>query len=462
MSQPQVFGPKDSDPFATPLTNIDQLVQLFHHSARTRSDWMIGIEYEMFGQIHNGQKPLPYEGPLSITSFYTHLLKASQSTDDPFAPIMEGDNLVGLSGKRAVIALEPGGQIEIAARPHHRLDDATTSFRELVEEITSAAASLNIELFAVGIHPNAGHEDMAFVKKARYDIMRAHMQGLHGLGLDMMTRSCAIQINLDYENERDLVAKARLGATLVPFYSVLCSSSAFVDGKPANLALARGNVWRKTDPARTGIPALIFVPNFGYEAWINMVLDVPMYFIRRGQTYHDARNASFRQFMAHGFMGHRATVRDFMDHMSTVFTDIRLKPILELRSADSLPVPFVNALTALTWALFYDDAAHQRFNDLLGDVQHQELHTLHNHAIEHGRNARFRDRPVFHWAEQFLNIAATSLTKSQQHHLLAPLNMLVERNQTCAEWISEQYSPLTATSLRGLIKSFSPLNNPLL
>lgn len=432
MSQPEIFG---HDPYETPLTSMSQLVALFHNSARQKSAAMIGIEYEMFGQIDDGNRPLPYEGPVSIHSFFSSLIERFKNSTDPYSPLYEGENLVGLTGKRAVIALEPGGQIEIAARPHHSLRDATTIFLDLAEELVEVGSKLGIDFFALGIHPNAHQDDMAVVKKARYGIMRQQMQSLRGNGLDMMTRSSAIQINLDYEDEQDFVRKARLGAALTPFLSLFCTSSAFIDGQPSRFAIERGNVWRTTDPARTGIPALIFSSDFGYTAWINMVLDVPMYFIRRGQVYHDARNASFREFMTHGLAGERASVRDFIDHLSTVFTDVRLKPIIELRSPDSLPVPYVNAITALTYTLFYDQKAHAEACALFADVSHQEIVALQNEAIDKGRKAQLHGRPIFSWASALISLAEDALVKDNLVHLLAPLKNLIARDITCAEWI---------------------------
>lgn len=468
MSQPQDFGPDEVDPLSKPLNSIDQLVLLFRDCEKPKEQWMIGIEYEMFGQIDHGKRPLAYEGPVSITSFFSSLVSQSKNQADPFLPIHEGENLVGLFCQRAVIALEPGGQIEIAARPHRSLYDVTSIFSDVVKELEIAATALNIELFALGIHPSASREEMAQVKKARYAIMRNYMQRIDGLGVDMMTRSCAIQLNLDYSHELDMAKKTRLGAALVPIYSLLCASSAYIDKKPATHAIERGNVWRKTDPARTGIPAIIFANDFGYESWINMVLDVPMYFIRRGKIYHDVAGASFREYMTSGLRGHQATLRDFIDHLSTVFTEIRLKPILELRSPDALPVPFVNALTALTWALFYHDQAHVRALNIFADVRHQEIINLQNDAINMGRKAQFRGRAIFKVAEEIIAIAqaaveelATKTTRLEVAKLLKPLANLIEKDITVAEWIHAKFPRLNEENQPGLIRAFSPFNNPL-
>jgi glutamate--cysteine ligase len=464
MSQPKEFGTSESDPLNKHLKNIDQLIALFSNTERSLTDVKLGIEYEMFGQVKKSQTPLPYEGNVSITSLFLHLVGTSKTSIDPFTPVFEGENLVALSCKRAVIALEPGGQLEIAASPHRTLEDTITIFSDVVRDIKNAAADKGIDLFALGIHPSAQREDMAKVKKARYLIMRDYMGGLSGLGLDMMTRSCAIQLNLDYISEQDMVSKTRLAAALVPFYSLICASVAFVDKKPSTYAVERGHVWRKTDPDRTGIPAIIFQKDFGYRAWINMVLDVPMYFLRRNKTYIDVAGTSFRDFIAHGLRGYQATERDFIDHMSTVFTEIRLKPILELRSADSLPVPFVNALTALTWALFYDDECHNRANEIFADLTHSELISLHNDVIDIGQKAQFRRSGIFTTMKKLLSCAQDALDRLDQDYwasVLMPFYCLVEQDITCADWIKKHFRQLSPHDLSSLIKSFDPFHNPL-
>lgn len=465
MSQPRAYGPDEKDPFGHPLVNVDQLDDIFKNAERKKTDFLIGLEYEMFGQINGGLLPLPYEGATSITSLFHHLVAHSKNSNDPFLPLYEGENIVALSCARAIIALEPGGQIEIALKPHHDLLTVTNSFKNVVEDIHHAATQLNIDLFALGIHPAASQSEMAVVKKSRYAIMRNYMGHLSGLGLDMMTRSCAIQINLDFKNEADMVEKMRLGAALSPIFSLLCASTAFIDKIPSTHAIERGHVWRKTDPDRTGIPFIIFERDFGYRSWIEMVLDVPMYFIRREQNYHDVAGASFRDFIAHGLKGFHATVRDFIDHMTTVFTEVRLKPILELRSADSLPIPFANALTALSAALFYDDKAKNRAQEIFSDVTHAELATFRNSVIDRGRSAEFRGQKVFELAKKLLGYAQEALEntgKAEAKNLLKPLCLLVEKDVTCAEWIKDRFKELNHDNLPTLIRTFSPLKNPLL
>jgi glutamate--cysteine ligase len=227
MSQPKNFAVDEIDPLAIPLKKIDQLVELFYQAEKPKKNWMLGVEYELFGQIDNCSRPLPYEGPVSISTLF-HKLSEITKLKDPLTPVMEGKNIVALVGSQAVIALEPGGQIEIAALPHHRLTDVITNFEAVVKIIDDEAQNQGIQLFALGIHPAATRDEMAQVKKARYAIMQSYMSQLSGLGLEMMTRTCAIQLNLDFANEMDMATKTKLAACLSPFYSLLCASVAFI------------------------------------------------------------------------------------------------------------------------------------------------------------------------------------------------------------------------------------------
>ncbi|HXW59958.1 MAG TPA: glutamate-cysteine ligase family protein, partial [Myxococcota bacterium] len=288
MSQPLNLGPGEEDPLAVVLKSRDQLLALFADGARPKDRMLMGIEHEMFGHDRNLNQPVSYEGASSISSLFLHMAKHSDPSD-PFVPVMEGQNIVALMSKKGVIALEPGGQIEIAARPEFGLIKLNDAFMAIAKELYQRAFELDIDLFAIGVHPIAQCSEMARVKKKRYKIMHDRMLEQKGLGSDMMNRTCSIQLNIDYSNEQDMVLKARLAASLMPFLALLCSSSAFLEGKPTKRVLERAHIWQKTDTERTGFPSIIFDSDFGYESWINYALKVPMYFIRRGSDYIDVR-----------------------------------------------------------------------------------------------------------------------------------------------------------------------------
>lgn len=459
MSQPEDFGPLGYDPLAIPLESNSQLLEVFRQAEKTQSNHMMGIEYEMFAHDMNHDRPLAYEGATSINELFFHLAKRSTAHEDPFIPVIEEGNVVALRTKRAVIALEPGGQIEIAARPQKDLHLVNEIFDEVARELHQAAHELNIRLFAIGIHPLARQRDMAVVKKSRYDIMHAYMAHLPGLGLDMMTRSCAIQLNLDYQSETDMVKKMRLAMRLMPFFSLLCSSASFVEGKPTTKALPRGNIWHETDPTRTGIPSMIFSENFGYQAWIDWALDVPMYFIRRGIRYVDVAGSSFREFMAHGLKGEKALVRDFVDHLSTIFTEVRLKPYLELRSPDSLPINYAKALNALCWALFYGNNAFKSAQEMLAPLHHEELMKLHLNVINHGQETQWQNRPIFSALKDLLALAQEEFREQPRlAAYLAPFTELVEQEASIASRLRKHFRAIDTGNLLNLIERMDILS----
>lgn len=462
MSQPEDFGPDGHDPLAIPLTNFDQLLEIFQAAEKTPPESMMGIEYEMFAQDVKHQRPLSYEGDISISNFFSHVVKKTATHADPFVPVIELGHIVALNSQRATIALEPGGQIEIAAKPQKNLSDVNQIFLSVAKDLEQAAQELGILLFAVGIHPLAQRNDMAQVKKSRYEIMRSYMGHLPGLGLDMMTRSCSIQLNLDFENEQDMVKKMRLAARLMPFFSLLCSSAVFIEGQPSPYALPRGHIWQKTDPQRTGFPTIMFEPNFGYRAWIDWALDVPMYFIRRGTTYINVAGASFRDFFAHGLKGETALVRDFVDHLSTIFTEVRLKPYIEIRSPDSLPVPYVMALSALTWALFYGENSSPEASSLLESLDHQQLVMLHSDVIKHGTKAQWQGKPVLSTASLLIKSAKKDLEKDNLAHYLRPFEILANKNTIVSETVKREFNTINNNNLLSLIKKLLIFNQTVL
>jgi glutamate--cysteine ligase len=449
VSQPLNFGPNQKDPLAIVLTKADQLLEIFYQSEVKSGAELMGIEYEFFAHDTIHEKPLSYEGSTSITSLFSYLIKQSSSRAEPWQALIEYGNIVALDDSRATIALEPGGQIEIAAKPHNNIHDVNTVFKQVVHELNMAALDLGINLFAVGIHPLATRNEMGLVKKSRYAIMRNYMKGLKNLGLDMMTRTCSIQLNLDFNSEEDMVKKVRLAAFLSPILSLLCSSSAFLEGKPTKHALERGFIWQQTDPARTGIPAMIFSPTFGYNAYIQWALDVPMYFIRRESRYLNVAGASFRDFMAHGLLGEQALMRDFVDHLSTIFTEIRLKPFLELRSCDSLPEPYVCALSSLVWALFYEKTIFDKIIYLYHDLSYEEIIKLHDDAITIGKEAKLRGRKIFDIAQELLDLAA------KNNYEIEAFQNLISKNITCAEFQKDNYKFITKNNISQLINTFS-------
>jgi glutamate--cysteine ligase len=456
LSQLPEFGPNRRDPLDVPITDIDQLTAVFKSCEKKANERMIGIEYEFFGLVGPQFSPIQFEGEQSIAALFKRLVERSQSSADPMAPIMEASSVVAIQSKRGVIALEPGGQIEVAVAPKKSLAEAVRALTDLTTEVCQAASDLDISCLALGIQPVATREQMAVVKKKRYDIMRALMGRLPGRGLDMMTRASATQTNLDFTDETDMVQKMRLATVLSPMLMALMSASPFLEGQPTKYAVERGDIWQKTDQNRTGIPAIFWEKNFGYAAYVQWVLDVPMYFVRRGSHFIDVSGASFREFMRHGLKGEKATVRDFVDHMSTAFTEVRLKPFLEIRSTDSAPLALLNGLQALLWSVFYDEKVTNKLPPVFHTATHAEVAALKASVIDQGGEASLQGKPVFDWLGELLDLAKDGLSKEQKD-LLTPLNLIVTRRQSLSDWAKAKYALVTKENMAQVVNDFSVL-----
>lgn len=448
MSQLPTFGVHNRDPYDVAITNVDQLVDVFKNVEKKSEDSMIGVEYEFFALDTKSLSPLPFTGALSIQTLFSALIAEGMTG------IYEDDVIVALKGKDAIIALEPGGQIELAAHPKTDLISAVATLSNIANQVNEVGKTLGIVFLAMGIEPNAAVSDMAHVKKKRYDIMRRYMASLGGRGFDMMTRASATQVNLDYSDEQDMVKKMRVAAILCPMFQVLLSNSPFIDGKPTRHALERADVWQKTDKDRVGLPPFIFEKAFGYRDYIEWVLDVPMYFVRRGELYLDATGSSFRSFMHHGLKGETATVRDFVDHLSTVFTDVRLKPILELRSMDSAPLSYINGLQALIWNIFYQPKILDEVDEWFLPLDVEDLQNMKTSATSHGFLATLKGKTIYQWLNELLETVAMSMN-SEHRPLLDPLFLILKKGKSLSDAYKERYSIVDRTALLELTTASS-------
>ncbi len=279
-------------------------------------------------------------------------------------PIVENGAPIGLKGvgeaRSASVSLEPAGQLELSGGPVETLHDTEAELAAHIAAVHAAAAPLGLGFAPLGFHPTMRRDEMPWMPKGRYAIMRRYMAKTGAFGLDMMTRTCTVQVNLDYASEPDLARKLRVSLAFQPVATALFANSPFIEGKPSGFLSSRARVWTDVDRDRTGMPALFFDESFGFERYVEWLLDVPMYFVLRDDTYHDVAGQSFRTFMRSGLPdlpGVRATVGDFADHMTTVFTDVRVKRFLEMRGADAGSPAMMLAQSAFWTGLLYDDAA---------------------------------------------------------------------------------------------------------
>ena len=348
-------NPGDAD--ATPIASVRQLAEHIAVGCKPAARFAIGTEHEKFGFRRSDLTTPAYE-PNGIRAMLEGLAANAPAT---WKPILDRGNPIGLSSNTyAAISLEPAGQLELSGGLTADLHEARAELDAHFAEVRPVADALGIGFAPLGFHPLNRRDQMPWMPKGRYAIMRAHMPKVGAKGLDMMTRTCTVQVNLDYASEADMVAKMRIGLALQPLASAMFANSPFVEGKPSGFLSYRSHVWTDTDNARSGIPGVFFEDGFGFERYAEWLVDsVPMYFAYRDGKYIDLAGASFRGFMNRevGQEAGQPTVGDFADHITTAFTDARLKRYIEMRGADAGSAEMMIAQSAFWVGLFYDPAA---------------------------------------------------------------------------------------------------------
>jgi glutamate--cysteine ligase len=343
-------NPGDAD--ATPITSVRQLAEHIAAGCKPRDRFSIGTEHEKFGFSTTDFAPPPY-APRGIRAVLEGM------AGDGWTPILDAGNPIGLQRGRASVSLEPAGQLELSGGTLATLHDTAAEIDAHLAQVRAAAEPLGLGFAPLGFHPTMRRDQMPWMPKSRYAIMRRYMPLVGTLGLDMMTRTCTVQVNLDYESEADMVRKLQVSLALQPVATALFANSPFTEGKPNGFLSYRAHIWSDTDNARAGMPDAFFAEGFGFERYVQWLLDVPMYFVTRDGGYIDLAGRSFRDFMA-GRLADTgagvATVGDFADHMTTAFTDVRVKRFLEMRGADAGSPAMMVAQSALWVGLLYDPA----------------------------------------------------------------------------------------------------------
>jgi glutamate--cysteine ligase len=335
----------------------DALVAWLEAGCKPAGPFRVGTEHEKIPFYRADHSPVPYGGDRGIRALLEGM-RANLGWDG----IENGENLIGLydAHGEGAISLEPGGQFELSGAP---LDNAHLTADELDRHLTACrivAEPLGVGFLTLGMSPKWRLAETPSMPKSRYAIMARYMPKVGTRGLDMMFRTATVQANLDFASERDMVAKMRVGLALQPAIAALFANSPFTDGKLNGLVSARSEIWRHTDPARTGMLAFAFEPGMGFEAYVDYALDVPLYFVKRGDHYHDVAGASFRDLLAgqlEQLPGERATLADWANHLSSIFPEVRLKRYLEMRGPDVGPPERIVALSALMAGLYYDPEA---------------------------------------------------------------------------------------------------------
>ncbi len=449
----------------TPIEGREQLVEYMASGAREPGQWKIGTEHEKFGFRLDDLRPPSYAGPRGIGALLHGLTRFGWT---PISESVDGsDNVIALARGDGSITLEPASQLELSGGQVDTIHQTCKEVTTHLKEVKTVADELQLGFLGMGFQPKWKREEMPWMPKGRYKIMQRYMPLVGSLGLDMMTRTCTVQVNLDFANEADMVKKFRVSLALQPIATALFADLAVHRRQAERLSeLPRSHIWTDTDRDRTGMLDFVFEDGFGFERYVDYLLDVPMYFSYRDGKYIDLAGKSFKDFLAaklDDLPGARPTMKDWADHMTTAFPEVRLKKYLEMRGADGGPWGRLCALPAFWVGLLYDSTALDAAWDLVKDFSMAERNALRDGVPKHALKLPFRNGTVRDLAERALQIAGHGLarrarlnaTGANEAVFLEPLIEVVQANQTPAERKLELFHGAWKGSVDPVFKEFA-------
>ena len=430
-----------------PIESKSQLIGYFAPGEKPKSDWRIGTEHEKFAFLTDSLSPVPYEGARSIR-------KLLEGLRDRFGwdGVYEGDKIIALADPKGManISLEPGGQFELSGAPLETVHETCAEVNEHLQQVREIGDALGIGFLGLGASPVWTRAETPVMPKGRYGIMAPYMDKVGSMGRDMMFRTCTVQVNLDYGSEADMVQKLRTSVALQPIATALFANSPFLEGKPNGFVSFRSHVWTDTDKARSGMMPFAFEAGFGYEAYVEYALDVPMYFVMREGKFIDCAGESFRQFLdgkLPQLPGEKPVMKDWADHLTTIFPEVRLKRYLEMRGTDSGPWRRLCALPAFWVGLLYDQASLDGAWNLVKHWTAEERQALRDAVPTQGLKAMIRGRTVQDVARDVLQLSRAGLeARNQQNRkgktessFLDVLDETVSTGKTAADQLLELY-----------------------
>lgn len=391
-----------------PLRRREDFVLPFADACKPKERWRIGPEVEKFGVLERNGAPLPYEGERSILRVLSELSDRHGWTPEHEHP---GGPVIALVRGGQAITLEPGGQLELSGAQARDVHEVCSELRGHMRELEPLSRELGVRWLGVGFHPFSRREDFQWVPKQRYRIMREYLPTRGSHALDMMLRTCTVQVNLDYESEADAMRKMRVALALAPATTAMFANSPWKEGRPHGGLTYRGRVWLDVDPDRTGLLRPLWNDRATFEDYVEWALDVPMFLVMRAGHAVANTGQTFRDFWKHGFDGHVATMDDWIVHINTLFPEVRLKKTIELRGADVQSSDMACALPALWTGVFYDPRALAEAEALVDGWSYEEVDDLRLRAWRGGLRTLFRGRPLAEVAQRLVSIADGGLER---------------------------------------------------
>ena len=435
----------------TEIHHKTQLIEYFEQGSKPREKWGIGTEHEKFMFRKNNFKRLVYGPGRGINTILTEMQKLG------WQPVTEAGKTIGLIKNGASITLEPGGQFELSGENFKTVHETFRETKSHFDELNTICNAYGFFSLPMGVDPLTRREDVPWMPKERYRFMKKHMPTRGELGLEMMTNTASIQVNLDYASEADMVKKLRVAQALQPVATAIFANSPFSDEKPNGYLSYRAQIWDHTDPDRCGFLPFVFDECFGFEHWVDYLLDVPMYFISRDGNYLPANKITFREFLK-GKHELKPVMEDWNTHVSTVFPDVRLKQFIEMRGADAGCMSHIAALSALWVGLLYDDHSLNKAYELISNWNVKTILELRAQVPQKGLNAKAGPlhagtiaKKMYCMAAEGLERRAASLGIEDESRFLEPVREITETGITQAEQLLQLYMNNNRNDLPGIV-----------
>lgn len=390
-----------------PIAGPDDLLAPYHAAQKPREQWRVGTEAEKFGVYVASGDPIPFDGNRGVAAVLRELVARHGWTPDQ--PENDGDPIIALHRANASITLEPGGQLELSGAPHATVHQTCSEFRGHMAELRDISTEFGITWLGIGFHPFAKLDELPWVQKPRYPIMRAYLPTRGQYAVDMMQRTSTVQANYDYASTDDAVRKLRVSLILSPVLQAMFANSPFVEGRATGERSHRAAVWLDVDNDRAGLLPFAWRDDAKIEDYIDWALDIPMFVVKRDGKAKRATTHTFRTFLRDGFEGARATQADWETHLNTLFPEVRLKRTLELRSVDAQQTPILCALPALFTGVLYDDDALAKAEALASRIPYDAAVRARPAIARDGLRAELAGRPLGEWASELYAIGWAGL-----------------------------------------------------
>jgi glutamate--cysteine ligase len=435
---------REQPEFERPVRDIGDLLVLFESGEKPREAWRVGTEHEKFCLDRETLRPVPYDGPRGIAALFRKLVR-----EHGFSPLFQGELILGLERDGTSITIEPGGAFELAGAPLVAMSEMCREFRDHLALVKYAGAEFGMIWVGLGMQPIARLDEIPRMPHERYAIMRSYLERRGSGGLYMMHATSGVQASFDYDSEQDMARKVRLAAAAGPLVTALYANSCITEGRPNGFESRRAEVWRDTDPDRCGLLPFVFEKEWlergAYRRYADWALDVPMFFVRRESHHHPMSGRTFREYLASPPRDLEPTLADWNLHLTTLFPEVRLKRLIEVRGADAVAPGMVCALPALWKGLFYDPSALDAGLARLLHWTHRDVDRLHADVARTGLAARTPDGPALAVARELVEIAAAGLRRIGQRDqggddesaFLDPLFQVLDRGASPARQVLE-------------------------